>query len=443
MTREYVQMVGRLAYIWGYPLVNSHNRRKGFAKAPECGRNGGVLPIAPVGRNTMLTDYIKPQQAFVTCPNQDVVYGAGYYALDQEPIVFQVPDFGSRFWVYALYDARTDEFAQIGKAYGTPPGHYLMVGPNWNGHSPAGINAVVQSSTELVFSIPRVFKDDSPEDGKAILPLVNQVLFYPLSEFDGTMKTKDWTKVPDFPLPAGGGKGEVKWVVPETYFDQLVDVMTLVSPLPGEESLYRWISSVLEAAARVPEVKKALVESAVAADREIVAPLLQWKFNGEDAGNGWTSTTNNAKWGTDYLNRLATAKSNMYENTPEETKYIYRDFDSEGHQLHGQNLYSITFAKGQEPPVKGFWSLTLYNAEHFFEPNELNRYSLGTKNKSLQRNNDGSLTLYVGARSPGSGKESNWLPAPNDRFSLYIRCYWPDRAVLDGTWKAPQVNVVG
>ena len=110
VTAEYVHMVGRMAYIWGYPLVNSHNRRKGFARAPECGRNGGVLPIAPVGRNTMLTDYIKPQQTFVTCPNQDVVYGAGYYALDQEPIVFRVPDFGSRFWVYALYDARTDEF---------------------------------------------------------------------------------------------------------------------------------------------------------------------------------------------------------------------------------------------------------------------------------------------------------------------------------------------
>src|SRR5262249_16936683 len=157
-----------------------------------------VLPIAPVGRNTMLTDYIKPQQTFVTCPNQDVVYGAGYYALDREPIVFQVPDFGSRFWVYALYDARTDEFARVGKAYGTPPGHYLMVGPGWKGQAPPGINAVVRSSTELVFSIPRVFKDDTPEDAKAVLPIISQVLFYPLSEFDGTMKTKDWTRIPDF-----------------------------------------------------------------------------------------------------------------------------------------------------------------------------------------------------------------------------------------------------
>ena len=52
-------------------------------------------------------------------------------------------------------------------------------------------------------------------------------------------------------------------------------------------------------------------------------------------------------------------------------------------------------------------SLTLYNAEHFFHPNDLKRYSLGTKNKSLKRNAGRLLTLYVGAKSPGKHKESN------------------------------------
>ena len=123
---------------------------------------------------------------------------------------------------------------------------------------------------------------------------------------------------------------------------------------------------------------------------------------------------NNAQWGTDYLNRTGTAKSNMYDNTPEETKYIYRDFDSQGQQLHGRNLYTVTFPKGQMPPVKGFWSLTLYNEHHLFHPNALNRYSLGTKSKSfLQYNPDGSLTLYFGAKSPGKDKETNWVPAPD------------------------------
>ena len=140
MTKEYVQTVGRMAYVWGYAMVNSHNRRDAFAYVTSQngnvpGWNGGVLPMAPVGQVSMLIDYIKPDQTFVACPNQDVVYGGGYFALDKEPVVFQVPDFGDRFWVYALYDARTDEFAEIGKPYGTKPGFYLMVGPNWKGET--------------------------------------------------------------------------------------------------------------------------------------------------------------------------------------------------------------------------------------------------------------------------------------------------------------------
>jgi hypothetical protein len=444
MTKEYVQMVGRMAYTWGYAMVNSHNRRGAFAYVTSKngnvpGWNGGVLPMAPVGQVSMLNDYIKPEQTFVACPNQDVVYGAGFFALDKDPVVFQVPDFGDRFWVYALYDARTDEFAEIGKPYGTKPGFYLIVGPNWKGEVPAGITAIVRSSTELAFAAPRIFKGDNVEDTKAVQTVLSQVMFYPLSQFDGKMKTIDWSKTPHFPAPAGAS-GETKWVVPEKYYDQLPGVMKLVPPLPGEEALYGWINSVFEAAAKDPAIKKALVGSFVAADKDIIAPLFQWKYNGRAAGNSWNSPVNNAKWGTDYLNRTGTAKSNMYDNTPAETKYIYRDYDSKGQQLDGKYNYTVTFAKGQEPPVNGFWSMTLYNEHHLFTPNKLNRYSLGTKSKSfLKYNPNGSLTLYFGAKSPGKDKETNWVPAPKGKFSLYIRAYWADKAILDGTWMPPQV----
>ena len=108
---------------------------------------------------------------------------------------------------------------------------------------------------------------------------------------------------------------------------------------------------------------------------------------------------------------------------------------------HCRNSYEITFAKGQVPPVHGFWSLTLYNDLHLFNPNALKRYSLGTKNKNLKLNADGSLTLYAGAKSPGKDKENNWLPAPAGTFSLYIRAYWPEKAVLDDTWMPPVVKI--
>jgi hypothetical protein len=92
--------------------------------------------------------------------------------------------------------------------------------------------------------------------------------------------------------------------------------------------------------------------------------------------------------------------------------------------------------------VNGFWSMTLYNEHHFFHPNDLKRYSLGTKNSTLKRNADGSLTLYASATSPGKDKESNWLPAPAGAFSLYIRAYWGKQAILDGSWQPPQIRAV-
>src|SRR5690349_1785153 len=193
MTKPYEQSVGRMAYVWGWPLVNVANRSLAFSKAPEPGLMGGVLPVA-YNQVAMLTGYIAPDQHFIACPNQDVAYGAGFFDLDKEPAVFQVPDFGDRFWIYALYDARTDEFSSVGKQYGTKPGFYLMVGPNWNGATPAGISGVVRSSTPIVFAVPRIFMDDTPEDHAAVQPVLSQINFYPLSKFDGKTKTTDWSK---------------------------------------------------------------------------------------------------------------------------------------------------------------------------------------------------------------------------------------------------------
>jgi hypothetical protein len=231
-------------------------------------------------------------------------------------------------------------------------------------------------------------------------------------------------------------------VVPEKFFDQLGSVLDNVPPLPGEESLYSNFRSLLEAAGRDPNIKKLLVETAVATDKEVISPFFEWKRNGQPAGNGWNRSVNNAKAGFDYFNRTGTAKSNMFDSKPNETQYFYTDTDSAGDLLEGANNYEIVFAPGQEPPVDGFWSLTLYNEHHFFHPNDLKRYSLGTKNKNLKRNVDGSLTLYAGTKSPARNNDSNWLPAPKGHFSLYIRAYWGKAPILDGSWKPPVVKKV-
>ncbi len=442
MHDEYVRAIGRLAYVWGWPLVNLINRRHAITQAPEPGRLNGVLPAAPLGQVAMLSDYVDAGQTFVTCPNQDVVYGLGFFALDEEPVIAQVPDFGDRFWLYSLYDARTDQFAELGKPYRTPAGFYLLVGPNWRGEVPRGLSGVIRSSTSLANAIPRVFMEDTSEDRRAIQPLINQIVFYPLKSFDGTVKTKAWSQAPALPGPAPRAGGETQWVVPETFFDELGAVLETVPPLPGEEALYGQFRALLDAAARSPAIKKLVTDTAVEAERTLMRPFFEWRHNGRPTGNGWNRSANNARWGVDYFDRAGTAKSNMFENTPGETQYFYTDADSAGGGLDGSRSYEVVFAPGEEPPVDGFWSLTLYNEHHFFHPNGLGRYSLGTKNKGLKRNSDGSLTLHAGARSPGASREANWLPAPEGHFSLYIRAYWGRARILDGSWQPPMVRRV-
>jgi hypothetical protein len=182
------------------------------------------------------------------------------------------------------------------------------------------------------------------------------------------------------------------------------------------------------------------VETAIDTEQAVIAPFFQWEHNGRPAGNGGNRSVNNAQAGVDYFNRTGTSKSNMFDNRPPETQYYYTDHDATGTQFEGRKRYAVTFAASQEPPVNGFWSLTLYNDQHLFHPNTLNRYSVGTKNKNLKRNADGSLTLYVGATSPGQDQESNWLPAPEGRFSLYIRAYWGQAPIIDGSWRPPAIQ---
>ena len=70
------------------------------------------------------------------------------------------------------------------------------------------------------------------------------------------------------------------------------------------------------------------------------------------------------------------------------------------------------------------------------------RIAVEQRNKNLNRTDDGSLTLYIGAQSPGPENETNWVPAPAGPFSLYIRAYWGQQPILDGTWKPPAILAI-
>ncbi len=69
-------------------------------------------------------------------------------------------------------------------------------------------------------------------------------------------------------------------------------------------------------------------------------------------------------------------------------------------------------------------------ANNYTVPNPIERYSLGSDNKTLKRNPDGSLTLYLQKDSPGAEHEANWLPAPAGGYYLILRAYAPGEALI-------------
>ncbi len=439
ITAEYAKLVGRDAYFWAWPMVNIYNRRLAFTPVKEAAKSGPLL-MAPLNEIAMLTDYVDPTERAVACPNQDVVYGIGAIALDLSPVVVQVPDFGDRFWVYQIVNLRTDSFVQLGKMYGTTAGFYLLVGPDWKGEVPKGITKVFRSESNTGIVGPRIFQDDTPADKQAVQSVLRSVMIYPLAQFDGTMKSKDWAHMPQLPVQPAGDE-ESQWVFPDKFVDQLPTVLADAPPLPGEEARYAQVLAVVEAAKQDPTLKQAMTDGAKEAEELLVKPLFQFRNYGQQLPFHWSTISNESAFGTDYFTRTAVAKSNILVNAPNETKYFYQDLDSNGARLNSSHRYTVTFPKGGTPAVHGFWSLSIYNEHHFFVANSINRFSVGTKNKDLKFAKDGSLTIYVQADPPAdAAQRANWLPAPKGDFSLYVRAYWPRESVTNGSWTPPAVN---
>jgi hypothetical protein len=157
--------------------------------------------------------------------------------------------------------------------------------------------------------------------------------------------------------------------------------------------------------------------------------------------HGWQIFTGSVGvYGNDYLKRAIMAMIGLGVNQPEDAVYPLCVVDSEGRPLEGSRRYTLHFLKDRLPPVKAFWSLSMYDQDGFAVPNTINRFTLGDRD-DLRLNTDGSLTIYVQHEPPEAGCQDNWLPSPaRGRFSLTMRLYEPGHQALDGRWTPPPLT---
>ncbi|MFE4457819.1 DUF1254 domain-containing protein [Nocardia tengchongensis] len=429
-----IRDIAKQAYVYGYPMVDNYRIQYSYFQDEQSSQYRSPWNVLHSDAHVAT-----PADTAVQTPNSDTPYTTLGADLRAEPLVLTVPEVESnRYYSVQFIDAYTYNMAYVGsRTTGNKAGKYLLAGPDWKGEKPAGVDQVLRSETDFVLALYRtqLFGPDDIDNVKAIQAGYKAE---PLSKFLGKS--------------APAAAATIDFVVPQNpqdqrkstqFFNTLDFVLQYVPVQESEKDLRAKFASIgigtdkkFDISALPADQQQAFQDGLTDAWNEYNP--LQAKI---DKGEVVSAQLFGSRQmlGNNYLYRMAGAINGIYGNDQAEAMYpIFRQ-DSSGATLDGANKYVYRFAPGQLPPVKGFWSITMYRMpESLLVANPINRYLINSPMlPDLKPDADGGYTFYVQQESPGADKESNWLPAPAGPFVLIERLYWPDEAAINGTWKAP------
>ena len=446
ISKEEAMAIAMDAYVYGYSLITTEVTRVQMSNVPAA---EGYK--APMNQFINVKRYPPADYRGVSAPNADTLYSLAWLDLS-EPLVFSHPDMGKRFYLFEMVDLWMTAFETPGvRTAGGEAANYLLTGPGWKGDVPAGMKHIPVATHYMVI-LGRTYADGTEADYEAVNALQAEYKITPLSAWGKPFayKAPAVVKDPGFSMT---DKPQEAILALDTaaYFNMMTRLMGAAAPPAKEDAplLARMATIGIEpgkpfdAAKLSPEVQAALKDLPKTALQKIEA-------NKEKMGsivNGWVISKGLGVYGTDYMKRAVVAAYGWPANREKDAVYPYTEVDSEGKPLTGANKYTLTFAKGETPPVNGFWSITMYEIDQgwWFTPNALNKFTVSPRN-NLKYNADGSLTLYFQRESPGKEKEANWLPAPAGAFIPMMRMYWPKETaptILDGSWAPPAVKKAG
>lgn len=441
LSAEAAAKISEEAYIYGYPLITMEYTRRVMTNTAE-----PQGTHAPMGQFLRMREYPNASFKDVTAPNADTLYSTAWLDLAKEPYVLSLPDMGDRYFLMPMLDGWTNVFTVPGtRTTGNKAQIYAITGPGFAGKIPEGMKEL-KSPTNMVWILGRTYCTGTPEDYKACHEVMDKYTLTPLSAY-GKPYTPPEGKVDPKVDMKTAVREQVDKLPPADYFALLAKLMKDNPPAKEDGPMVAKLarlgivpSKSFGANAGTPEVTKAIAAAPAAAQKRIEA---QFKLGTQDL-NGWGFTTKAGVYGTDYAQRALITAIGLGANRPQDAVYPTSQVDAAGKPYSGANKYVVHFAKDETPPVKAFWSITMYNGKYFFVDNPLNKYTVSPRN-DLKYNDDGSLDLYIQNESPGKDKEANWLPAPKDKFILMMRLYYPsesDPSILDGTWTPPGVTAV-
>ena len=431
--------IAKEAYIYGFPMVDGYCIQYAYFVDPN-----NPEYKAPWNQIRNVPRVFTPEDKAVQTPNSDTPYSMLGLDLRAEPVVITVPIIEkSRYFSVQLIDLYTFNFAYIGsRATGNNGGSFLVAGPGWKGTQPPGIKKVFRSETEFVLA-PFRTQLFNPADLDNVKNVQAGYKAQPLSQFLGKPAPPAAPTI-DFIKPLTPAEQRTS---PE-FFNILNFVLQFCPTDQSEKNLMARFAKLnigagkdFHAANLSPEMRKA-VEDGMSDAWTAFADFKKARFDtGEVTAGDAFGTREYLK--NNYMYRMAAAVLGIYGNSKQEAMYPAYSVDASGQKLNGaENRYSLRFAPDQLPPANAFWSLTMYELPaSLLVANPINRYLINSPMlPSLKRDSDGGLTLYIQHDSPGKDKESNWLPAPNGPFLMFLRIYWPKPSALDGAWKQPPLR---
>jgi len=419
--------IAERAYIYAYPLVLLEATRGAQS----------------VNQFTHVPQFPRPDIRQIVRPNADTLYSTAWLDLAKEPILIHVPDSGGRFYLLQFMDAWTETFADPGKrTTGTTEAWFAVVGPNWKGTLPEHVTRL-DAPTNIGWLLGRT-QTNGASDYENVHAFQKGMRMMPLSAYpDGEQKLGS-------ALAFGKSVGatppdRVKAMEPSAFFAAFAQAMKANPPHAADSAMVLDLARIgivpgkdFDASKLSLEQQQAINQGAHAAS----ARVEQMITAAAATKPGWAGFNKNiGRYGTNYMARAAIARFAIGANPPEDAIYLNSSADGAGQLLSGSMRYRMHFDKAVLPPVRAFWSLTAYDKDGYFIANPINRYAIGDRDP-LKFNPDGSLDIYFQSQNPGPEKESNWLPSGDGAFNLTIRLYWPEEAILNGTWHPPALERV-
>ncbi|MBF7730554.1 DUF1254 domain-containing protein [Pseudomonas sp. N040] len=439
-TRE----IAEQGLIYGVPIVTNYAITYG-ATDPQ-----SATFRAPYNQLLNTRQLLTWESRTIVTPNSDTLYSTAWLDLRAEPIVLtvpQVPD--GRYYSVQLIDASTNNYGIFGsRATGNGPGDFLVVGPDWQGETPAGIREVYRCGSQFSFALFRT-QLFNPADIDNVIRVQDGYRVRPLSAYLQQPAAAAAPKV-DFPAID-------RDLAKQKFFEYLDFALQFIPPSPWEK-----------------DIRSQLARIGVGPDKRFAFTELPWlhrlavlwgmkrgsdrleaslKATGNQV-NGWhigqLAGGSIADYQDNWLLRAQVTKAGIYALDSLEAMYPLTRSLADGTPLDtGKHRYSLTFKVGELPPVNAFWSVTLYDSEsQYLVKNPINRYLINSPMlPQLKKNADGSITLYIQQDSPGPARESNWLPGPDGPIYLVMRLYWPKTTAPSifpaghGSWQPPALQL--